>query len=196
MKQAEKELQKLFSKFGEITTIRIPSENNVHRSYAFVHFKKPKSAKKAIKELNGTKLKGRELILDHALPKEEYLKQREMVAKQLEELEKQKGDEKEEEEGEEEEEENEEDEEEIEDNEEDENESIEEGESSEDWSDDPNDINDEDLDQMNDEESEDEESDDEKERKRKHNKPKRGAERTFFIQNVPLDAEEQELKAL
>lgn len=60
---------------GEIVDISIPVDptNNRTKGFAFVEFTNRNAAVKAIAELNGTKYKGREIILDNAVGKDKYV---------------------------------------------------------------------------------------------------------------------------
>jgi RNA recognition motif-containing protein len=67
-KVSEKEIREHFKSVGEINTAKIiiDRDNGKSRGYAFVEMFNKKSAKKAINELNGTKILGRNIIVSIA----------------------------------------------------------------------------------------------------------------------------------
>ena len=74
----EKELKTAFQKFGEIDNIDLPTKIDERgrkrmRGFAFVQFKNKDHAKSAIKELNKTVIHGRPIIIDWAVPKDEFM---------------------------------------------------------------------------------------------------------------------------
>ena len=74
----EEELKTAFQKFGEIDSIDLPTKIDEHgrkrmRGFAFVQFKNKDHARSAIKELNKTVLHGRPIIIDWAVPKDEFM---------------------------------------------------------------------------------------------------------------------------
>lgn len=83
---SEVHLRKLCAKFGNnnffviligtILDINIPVNptNNKTKGFAFVEFANRNDAFNAIKTLNGTKYKGRDIILDSAVGKDRFLK--------------------------------------------------------------------------------------------------------------------------
>jgi RNA recognition motif-containing protein len=60
-------LVELFSPFGEITDSYKP----LGKGFAFITFKDAASAQKAIEEMNGKEVDGRELVVNIARPREE-----------------------------------------------------------------------------------------------------------------------------
>jgi RNA recognition motif-containing protein len=78
----QKHLRALFSEFGilvikslgQIEDINIPINptNNKGRGFAFVEFVNRNSALNAIRKLNGTTYKGRQIILDSAVGKDKF----------------------------------------------------------------------------------------------------------------------------
>lgn len=72
----EKHLRKLCGSFGEIKEITIPKHGvkNCGRGFAFVEFTTKNMCLKAIKELNQKLYKGRTIIVDMAVSKDEYKK--------------------------------------------------------------------------------------------------------------------------
>lgn len=64
----EAELRKLFSRFGKIVTIDIPTESNSERElgYAKIEFAEKESAEKAIEKINGKEFNGRLLKVNAA----------------------------------------------------------------------------------------------------------------------------------
>lgn len=90
MKATEETLRKTFSKFGAVKNVRIPADKKdkeKHCGYAFVEFKKAKSAEAAVAGMNGKELDGMEIVVDLKLPREEYIKKREEVLSKLKEVE-------------------------------------------------------------------------------------------------------------
>ena len=67
------ELRELFSKIGEVTTADVITDKftNQGKGFAFVEFADDANADKAIKELNGTELGGRKIVVNEARPREE-----------------------------------------------------------------------------------------------------------------------------
>lgn len=70
----DKHLKSLFTGFGEIVNINVPlkSDNNLNRGFGFVEFKDKAMAIKAIEAMNGHKYKGREITVEHSMPKLKY----------------------------------------------------------------------------------------------------------------------------
>ena len=66
----EKELSELFSPFGEISEITLISDRFSGRSkgFGFVTFAGKEAAEKAIEEMNGKEVEGRELKVSEAKP--------------------------------------------------------------------------------------------------------------------------------
>ena len=69
----EDELRSTFSSFGEVSSARIISDRMTGRSkgFGFVEMPDNEAAQKAIAELNGKDLKGRNLNVNEARPKED-----------------------------------------------------------------------------------------------------------------------------
>jgi len=69
----EKELRDAFSQFGEITEAVVISDKYTRRSkgFGFVTFASDESAKKAVEEMNGKEMGGRELRVNEARAREE-----------------------------------------------------------------------------------------------------------------------------
>ena len=65
-------LEELFSPFGEIEDALIIADKYTRKSrgFGFVTYKESSSAEKAIKEMNGKAVEGRELIVKEATPLE------------------------------------------------------------------------------------------------------------------------------
>ena len=61
--------------YGEINDISIPKhpDKNTSRGFAFVELGKKNLCAKAIKDLNGSKYKGRTIVLDMAVSKETFM---------------------------------------------------------------------------------------------------------------------------
>jgi nucleolar protein 4 len=70
----EKHLRNVFSKCGEIVDFRRPSSDGKTSAFAFVQFAHAHQAQKAIDTLNSTKIDGRAIAVDWALPKDKYVK--------------------------------------------------------------------------------------------------------------------------
>jgi len=71
-KVSEKELKEMFASFGDITEAVIISDKFSGRSkgFGFVTFATEDSAKKAVEEMNGKDMEGRELKVSEARPME------------------------------------------------------------------------------------------------------------------------------
>jgi cold-inducible RNA-binding protein len=69
----DNELKELFASFGEITEAVVITEKHSGRSkgFGFVTFAEDESAKKAVSEMNGKDVQGRELKVSEARPMEE-----------------------------------------------------------------------------------------------------------------------------
>ncbi|XP_045196395.2 RNA-binding protein 28-like [Mercenaria mercenaria] len=69
----EEQLQKAFSHCGEITEVKIPSNQAGKKlGFGFVQFTRLPEAKKAVEEMNTKKILGRPVAVDWALPKARY----------------------------------------------------------------------------------------------------------------------------
>lgn len=66
----EKKLEELFSSYGEIEEVNVIKDKFSGRSkgFGFITFKENESAKKAIAEMNGKEIEGRELKVNEAKP--------------------------------------------------------------------------------------------------------------------------------
>ncbi len=69
----ETELRNLFSEFGEISSVKIIEDRETGRpkGFAFVEMPNQAEAEKAIKNLNEKEIKGREIKVNQARPREE-----------------------------------------------------------------------------------------------------------------------------
>lgn len=69
----DKQLEDLFSKFGEVLSAAIVIDKFTKNSkgFGFVEMKEGKDAKKAITELNSTEIEGRKITVNEAKPREE-----------------------------------------------------------------------------------------------------------------------------
>ena len=67
------ELKELFSKIGEVTAADVITDKftGQGKGFAFVEFADDANADKAIKELDGTELGGRKIVVNEARPREE-----------------------------------------------------------------------------------------------------------------------------
>ncbi|MBN2521006.1 MAG: RNA-binding protein [Bacteroidales bacterium] len=72
-KVKENNLKDIFEDYGEVTSAKIITDKYSGKSkgFAFIVMENNKEAKNAIKELNGSKLHDRELIVNEARPKRE-----------------------------------------------------------------------------------------------------------------------------
>jgi RNA recognition motif-containing protein len=70
---SEDELEKVFTPYGEITSVKIIRDKYTDQSkgFGFVEMTNDADAQKAIDELNGTEVKGRELRVNQARPPRE-----------------------------------------------------------------------------------------------------------------------------
>jgi len=69
----QKKLEELFKKFGKISEAVVIGDKFSGRSkgFGFVTFEDNKEADKAIKEMNGKEIEGREIKVNEARPREE-----------------------------------------------------------------------------------------------------------------------------
>jgi len=69
----EEELKEVFEKFGAVEEAAIIKDkfSGKSRGFAFVTFTNDEEGEKAIKELNGTELKGRDMVVNEARPQEQ-----------------------------------------------------------------------------------------------------------------------------
>jgi len=67
----EQELENLFSEFGNIRSTKVITDKFTGRSrgFGFVEMEDREEAEKAINALNGTSLKGREIVVNEAKPR-------------------------------------------------------------------------------------------------------------------------------
>jgi RNA recognition motif-containing protein len=70
---SEDELEKVFTPYGEIASVKIIRDKYTDQSkgFGFVEMTNDAEAQKAIDELNGTEVKGRELRVNQARPPRE-----------------------------------------------------------------------------------------------------------------------------
>ena len=68
---ADAELSDAFGRFGEITEAKVITDRNTGRSrgFGFITFEDTEAADKAISEMNGTSLDGREITVNEAQDK-------------------------------------------------------------------------------------------------------------------------------
>ncbi len=66
----EKELEEVFSEFGEVTSVKIIKDKVTGRSkgFGFIEMENDNEASNAIQELNGAEVKGRSLKVNQAKP--------------------------------------------------------------------------------------------------------------------------------
>lgn len=69
----EEDLEQVFVKYGEVTSVKIIRDKYTDQSkgFGFIEMANDNEAQKAIDELNGTELKGRELRVNQARPPRE-----------------------------------------------------------------------------------------------------------------------------
>lgn len=67
----EDDLQKVFEEFGTVSSAKIIVDKFSGRSkgYGFVEMENDKEANKAIKDLNGSELENREIVVNEAKPR-------------------------------------------------------------------------------------------------------------------------------
>ena len=70
---SEEELEKVFSTYGEVASVKIIRDKYTDQSkgFGFIEMANDADAQKAIDELNGTEVKGRELRVNQARPPRE-----------------------------------------------------------------------------------------------------------------------------
>ncbi len=73
-KVKENELQELFEEYGSVSSAKIIIDKYSGRSkgFGFITMDDDDEANKAIKELNGTSLQSREMIVNEAKPRKEF----------------------------------------------------------------------------------------------------------------------------
>ncbi|XP_061629443.1 RNA-binding protein 28 [Phyllopteryx taeniolatus] len=73
-KCSEKELMEVFGKFGEVLEAKIPLKpDGKMRGFAFVQFKTMSGAAKGLQTMNLKEIKGRQVAVDWAVPKDKYV---------------------------------------------------------------------------------------------------------------------------
>jgi len=67
----EAELRQLFEQYGEVSTAKVITDRDTGRSkgFGFVEMEAQDAAEEAIKQLNGTDLGGRNIVVNEARPK-------------------------------------------------------------------------------------------------------------------------------
>jgi len=70
---SEEELEKVFGEYGEVTSVKIIRDKYTDQSkgFGFIEMADDAAAQKAIDELNGSDVKGRELRVNQARPPRE-----------------------------------------------------------------------------------------------------------------------------
>ena len=70
---SEEDLEKVFSEYGEVTSVKIIRDKYTDQSkgFGFIEMADDAAAQKAIDELNGSEVKGRELRVNQARPPRE-----------------------------------------------------------------------------------------------------------------------------
>ncbi len=70
---SEEDLEKVFAEYGEVTSVKIIRDKYTDQSkgFGFIEMADDAAAQKAIDELNGTEVKGRELRVNQARPPRE-----------------------------------------------------------------------------------------------------------------------------
>lgn len=71
-KVSEDDLQKIFEEYGTVSSAKIIVDKFSGRSkgYGFVEMGNDKEAKEAIKDLNGSEIENREIVVNEAKPRE------------------------------------------------------------------------------------------------------------------------------
>ena len=74
----ENDLQQLFEEYGSIVKVNIIKDRDTDRSkgFGFVEMEKQEDGEKAIKELDGSAVKGRNIKVNQARPREDRPRQR------------------------------------------------------------------------------------------------------------------------
>ncbi len=69
----EEDLEKVFGEYGEVTSVKIIRDKYTDQSkgFGFIEMADDEAAQKAINELNGSEVKGRELRVNQARPPRE-----------------------------------------------------------------------------------------------------------------------------
>lgn len=70
----EQDLEKLFSKYGEVSSAKIITDkyNGRSKGFGFVEMEDQEAAKQAIKELDGTTQGSRDIVVNEARPKKDH----------------------------------------------------------------------------------------------------------------------------
>lgn len=70
-KLKESDLASVMEAYGEVSSVKIIKDRETHRSkgYAFVEFADESAARKAIEELDGKDLQGRNMVVKEANPR-------------------------------------------------------------------------------------------------------------------------------
>ena len=70
---SEEDLEKVFGEYGEVTSVKIIRDKYTDQSkgFGFIEMADDAAAQKAIEELNGSDVKGRELRVNQARPPRE-----------------------------------------------------------------------------------------------------------------------------
>jgi len=70
---SEEELEAVFSEIGVVTSTKIITDRETRRSrgFAFIEMESGEDGEAAIEELNGVELKGREIQIKKAIPRED-----------------------------------------------------------------------------------------------------------------------------
>jgi RNA recognition motif-containing protein len=69
----EASLEELFSRSGKVVSVTIPTDRDTgrKRGFAFVEMENQSEAETAIKELNGSTVEGRQIVVNPSRPKEQ-----------------------------------------------------------------------------------------------------------------------------
>jgi len=78
-KAGDADLAQIFEEYGDISSARVITDRMTGRSkgFGFVEIEDEESARKAIAEVNGREIDGRQLVVSEARPKEERPQRRE-----------------------------------------------------------------------------------------------------------------------
>mmetsp|Transcript_14052 Transcript_14052/g.26800 ORF Transcript_14052/g.26800 Transcript_14052/m.26800 type:complete len:80 (+) Transcript_14052:498-737(+) len=58
MKATEKDVWDQFETYGQLVKVTVPKTPGIYGKFGFVNFKKPSDAKRALRELDGSPIKG------------------------------------------------------------------------------------------------------------------------------------------
>lgn len=70
---SEANLEEIFSQTGKVVSVSIPVDRDTgrKRGFAFVEMENQSEAEQAVKELNGTNVEGRQIVVNPSRPREQ-----------------------------------------------------------------------------------------------------------------------------